>query len=327
MTAIGRLATAFLACIAIAAGLVVSPAHSDAARVAVGAYVPGGAARERSIERFARQVGRDPLVVVSYKDWDRPPFDPAELWTVWERGAVPLVTWEPWSWDHPRRRFPLRRIAAGAFDGYVRAAARQAAAWRWPIMLRFAHEMNARWYPWGRGVRGNTAAHYRSAWRHLVAVFRQEGARNVRWVWTPYVNRGRMPFTQLYPGDRWVDWVGLDGFNWGGPTFFSFAELFGASYRTLVDITPRPVMIAETGSVEQGGSKPEWITRALTRALPRFGHVRAVLWWNEVHPSGADWRIDTSDAALAALRNGLASSNFELSREAFLAIPRRLSGP
>ena len=314
----------------VGAGLVAlgaGPGRADAARIAVGTYVPGGVADPAAIDEFGRQVGRQPLVVVSYKDWTDSPFDPAELTAVWNRGAVSLVTWEPWSFSDPGRRFPLREIANGRYDDYLRGSARAAKAWGLPILLRFAHEMNGSWYPWGRAVDGNTAADYRDAWRHVVEVFRQEGAGNVRWVWTPYVtNGGRLPFGRFYPGDRWVDWAGLDGFNWGATRgkWQSFIDIFSSSYRTLVRITRRPLIVAETGSVELGGDKARWLRRALGHALPKLDHIRAVVWWDDVHPSGADWRVDTSEAALASLRSGLSHSRYRTGRKQLLATPPRL---
>ena len=117
---------------------------------------------------------------------------------MWSRGAVPLVTWEPWTLDG--RGFSLRGIADGRFDGYVRRAARSAAAWGHPILLRFAHEMNGTWYPWGRGKRETLPGIYKAAWRHLVGIFRSAGADNVRWVWAPNVDGGgQYPFRQLLP--------------------------------------------------------------------------------------------------------------------------------
>ena len=154
-----------------------------------------------------------------------------------------MVSWEPWS--TAGRGFPLKAIAAGRYDGYVRRAAKSAAAWGKPILLRFAHEMNGTWYPWGRGMPGNTPGIYKAAWRHLVGIFRTAGADNVQWVWTPNVDGGgQYPFRSYFPGNRWVDWVGLDGFNWARRgEWESFTDLFASSYDTLGRITSRPVMI------------------------------------------------------------------------------------
>jgi hypothetical protein len=143
---------------------------------------------------------------------------------------------------------------------------------------------------------------------------------NVRWVWTPYVDAGNLPFKRFYPGNEWVDWVGLDGFNWGRP-FVSFAKIFEGSYRLMTQMTFKPMMIAETGSVEAGGSKATWVRQALGRAIPRFKHVRALLWWDDVHPSGVDWRVDTSPDALSALQQALAPPRFGSGQSFLLSRP------
>ena len=183
------------------------------------------------------------------------------------------------------------------------ARATQAASWGHPILLRFAHEMNGTWYPWGRGQDGNTPGIYKAAWRHLVRIFRSAGADNVRWVWTPNVDGGgAYPFRQYYPGNKWVSWVGLDGFNWARRgEWQSFTDLFGSSYDTLTRLSTRPVMIAETGSSQSGGDKPAWVSSALAREIPRFSRIRAVVWFSDV-VSGVDFRINSSRASLAAFR-------------------------
>ena len=54
---------------------------------------------------------------------------------------------------------------------------------RWPVVLRFAHEMNGHWYPWG--AHRTDPADFVAAWRHIHDVFRTVGATNVIWTWTP----------------------------------------------------------------------------------------------------------------------------------------------
>jgi membrane-bound metal-dependent hydrolase YbcI (DUF457 family) len=276
-----------------------SKRHHPEQRVAMGIYLPGADQDPGVIDAFAQAVGREPAIVHLYRSWTQLPFEPAPLSAVWERGSMPLVTWEPWS-DFEGMGVPLWEIAGGYKDGYIAEAARQAAAWGGPLLVRFAQEMNGGWYPWGK-VAGNSPALYKAAWRRIVSIFRQEGATNVRWVWTPYVNFGKLPFQRYYPGDKWVDWAGFDGFNWGEP-FESFRRIFDDSYAELVKMTAKPLMIAETGSVEGSpGSKAIWVRRAFSRGLPRYPHVRALDWFSDVHPRGMNWRVDTSPSAFSAL--------------------------
>jgi membrane-bound metal-dependent hydrolase YbcI (DUF457 family) len=304
---------------AICLGAVAIPAHATPARDAVGVYLPDAEWNPSVIDQYAGTVGRQPAIVSLYTDWSEPIFRPAALEAITARGAVPMVTWEPWrNWSEG---VSLASIAAGAEDAYVAASASQAAAWGGPIFLRFGHEMNGGWYPWGVEAR-NSPATYRAAWRHVVEVFRAQGATNVRWVWTPYIEGDRQrPFRRYYPGGKWVDWAGFDGFNWGS-RFLSFAKLFQRSYTTMVRMTKKPLIVAETGSVEYGGSKPEWIRRALDRALPRYKHIRALVWWDGVHKEkGTDIRIDTSPASFAAWSEALQAPRLDEGSEFLLTRP------
>ena len=236
-----------------------------------------------------------------------------------------MITWEPRTADGDG--FPLSEIAAGHFDRYLRRAAGSARLWGKPLLVRFAHEMNGTWYPWGRGVDGNTARDFRKAWKHIVDLFRFNGATNVSWVWSPNEDSGgTFQFAPLYPGDSWVDWVAMDGFAFGGTVGWpSFTSLFGSTYERLARLTDRPMMIAETAAGEEGGDKAAWIASALDRELPRFPRLRAVVWFDEEVPN-ADFRVDSSEAAESALRKALASPEYSGTRSTLLSTPARLSG-
>lgn len=291
------------------------PVHSAAARtVSIGAYIPGGDQNPSLIDDFDAQMGRQTAMVFSYKEWSQEPFERDQLEGIWDHGAVPLVTWEPWG-------VPLQGIARGRYDGYLWNSARAAADWDKPLMVRFGQEMNGDWFPWG----GHPAA-YKAAWRHIVRVFHRAGADKVRWVWTPYVNsrNGQLPFASYYPGEKWVDWAGLDVINWGSAyPWRTFIEIIGDSYRQLRALTAKPIILAETGSGEQGGSKAQWVSTMLCENIPRMKQVRAVAFWSKQDPRG-DLRINSSSAALEALRGALHRPLYGASRWALLRTPARL---
>ena len=290
--------------------------------IALGAFVSGAPWESAKIDEFTELVGKAPAVLMWYQDWahpDRRKFDADRMQAIVLRGAMPMVTWEPW--DHTggvaQERYALRTIVAGEHDEFIRDWARSSAEWGGYMYLRFAHEMNGNWYPWSPGVNDNKPGEYVAAWRHVVDIFREEGANNVRWVWSPNITFDRAtPFADLYPGDQYVDWVGLDGYNEGtGKSYTNwtqFVDLFGPSYDTLSSLTARPIMIAETASTESGGDKAAWIRRGLLQDLPeRFPRVRALIWFHErMHPE-LDWRIDSSAAALQAFREIANSPTFQ----------------
>ena len=285
--------------------------------IALGTYIPEVGEHPARIDRYARLMGRRPAIVGYYKQWDYRPFDAEELEGVWRHGAVPMVTWEPMSYHG--HRYSLKGIARGRYDRYVRAAARAAADWGRPLFVRFAHEMNGDWYPWGLGFDGNTPHRFKVAWRRVVRIFRSAGADNVRWVWTPNANQfGGLPFKRFYPGDRWVDWVGLDGFNWGyGGRSYSLRQLFVSSSRTLARISSHPMMIAETGTYNR--RKARWIAQALGHQLPGLRNIRALVWFNQA-ANGIDLRFNSSRASARAFRAGARAGRYDATREQLLRV-------
>lgn len=274
------------------------------------------------LDRYPTLIGRMPTFIGWYQDWATDTFQPGVMDSIAARGAMPMVTWEPFDRNRgraPDERYALRTIAAGDHDAAIRAYARAAAAWQRPFFLRFAQEMNGDWMPWSSGVVGNTPADFVAAWRHLHDLFAAEGATNVRWVWSPNITFPTLPpMASFYPGDDYVDWLALDGYNRGtglyGPGWVSLADTFNASYATITELAPKPILIAETASSEFGGDKAAWIRQGFLHDLPaRFPRIRAVVWFDFDFStkSETDWRIDSSPASLAAYRDIAASPLYQ----------------
>lgn len=239
-------------------------------------------------------------------------------------GSIPLVTWEPWNpfQGVNQPAYALQQIIDGMYDAYILTWAQASIAWGHPYFLRFAHEMNGNWYPWSEQVNGNTAGQFVLAWQHVYNLFATQGVTNVTWVWCPNVAYpGSTPLQGLYPGDATVDWVGMDGYNWGsnqGHIWQPFSSVFQQTYQELLSITTRPIMIAETASAEQGGNKASWITDAFVTQLPQhFPSVRAVTWFNENKET--DWRIESSPTAQNAFATAIQSSLYASNQYASLA--------
>ena len=287
------------------------PPAASGARLRFGVGTPGGPLAAAELDQAASLAGEAPSVVLSYKDFNQPA-PVAELEAVRGRGATTLLTWEPWAWgggtDQPA--FALDRITAGDHDPYLRQWGAALAAWGHPVMLRFGHEMNGDWYPWSEGVNSNGPGDYAAAWRHVHEVVAAAGASNVTWVWNPNVPYwGSTPLDGLYPGPGYVDAVALDGYNWGTSAAWSSwvapQELFGPGLTELRRLAPGiQVLIAETASAEQGGSKADWNT-ALISFLAAQPDVTAVVWFN--FNKETDWRINSSTGSSAALAAALAA--------------------
>ncbi|MGI9146986.1 MAG: glycoside hydrolase family 26 protein [Chloroflexota bacterium] len=284
-----------------------------------GVYVPGGAQNAALLSAFEVQTGAPAGIVHWYQPWGasqdpwyQPALDVEALRQVTAHGALPLITWEATGAVasagglDPSR---VRTIVGGQFDTYVDEWARGLKAFGKPVYLRPFHEMNNPAYAWAYGQSDNTAADEVAAWRYVHDRFAHIGASNVVWVWSPNTENTQVALSELYPGDGYVDWLGVDGYNggtqlsWGG--WLSPQQVFGRSYASLTALSPaKPIMIAETSSVEQGGSKADWI-QELFRDLPAaFPNVRAIVWFqaDTTARGEADWRAGTSQSALDAFR-------------------------
>lgn len=311
----------FAGTLAVLAALLVCFAATSAATasasIQLGAYVRGAPGSGQTMDEYASLVGQRPGIVMWYRGFDQPLMYSSEIANLSARGSTPMVSLEPV--DQDGTDIPLSQIAAGNYDSYIHKAASVARAWGGRLMIRFAYEMNlspGAGIPWGGGqgaVGGNTAADYIAAWRHVVGIYRADGATNAEFVWAPNVDDGGIPFTQYFPGDEWVDDVGLDGYNWGsafestGHKWLSLGDTFDSSYATLTQLSSKPVIFTETASSEVGGDKAAWIRRGFLNELPqRFPRVSGVIWFNVQKES--DWRVDSSQASLAAFREVAASS-------------------
>lgn len=326
LTLLGAVVLSFGAIVVLAQQ---QPAEAAAAPRALGARIELAPDDPTKIDQFSRMVGAKPPVVMWFSSWalctpysqtlTEGCFSRAEMDAVTSRGAMPMVTWQPWDpalEGQKQPRFALATIVAGKHDAYMRKWARDARLWGKPMYLRFAHEMNGTWYPWSPGLNGNTASQYKAAWKRARAIFRQEGATNVKWVWSPYVACNRCAsFSSVYPGSTQVDWVALDGYNWGtsqpGTRWQSMAQVFGPSYDKVTALAPtKPFMIAETASTEKGGNKAAWIRNGFFRDIPnRLPKTRAIVWFHRNKVT--DWRVNSSAASLAAYKEVVASPSYK----------------
>jgi hypothetical protein len=238
-----------------------------------------------------------------------------------DHGAIPVFSWS--SQAIPREgsqaRFRLRTITKGSYDRYIRTWAKAAKTWGYPFFLRFDWEMNGHWFPWAERANGNHPGDFVAMWRHVHRIFASVGATNVSWVWCPNLGLGS-PFARLYPGNAYVDWTCLDGYNWDTP-WSSFDQLFRATYDKVTAVVPtKPMMVGETASVERGGSKAAWITDMLTRQLPkRFPRIDAFVWFEKVE-AGQRWPIESSRSAQRAFAAGIRSATY--TGNIFRSLPR-----
>jgi Glycosyl hydrolase family 26 len=249
-------------------------------------------------------------------------FPAGEFNNIRSHGAIPFYSWGSQSIPVPSNlsepNFQLSDVIEGRYDTYIKNFATAAKSWGKPFFLRFNWEMNGNWFAWMEGVNGNQPGEYVAAWRHVHDIFTSVGATNATWVWCPNVDpEGRMKkLSGLYPGDAYVDWTGLDGYNWGtNPArpdrWRSFDDLYKSTYKTITEtIAPsKPMIVSEVGSTEYGGSKASWIKDMLAKVPVDYPKIRGLLWF-EKFDDGMDWPIETSSSATSAFASGIQASPY-----------------
>ena len=263
-----------------------------------GAYDGGFPNTFAGLEKLENSVAYKFPIIAFYVAWgDKPTerFPTRMVETVDRMGSVPMITWEPWVVDFDEALRPnlpkraereyasLAAIARGDYDFYIVEWAKEAAAYRKPLFLRFAHEMNDPYrYPWGP-QNGNRPDDFIAAWRHVHLIFQKMSATNVLWVWSPHIS---MPwFEYYYPGDEFVDWIGIGVLNYGTiaswSRWWSFHQILEKAYPALLKLN-KPIMISEFGTLANGGDEYEWYRQAFYHIDHTYRRgIRAVVFFNQ----------------------------------------------
>jgi hypothetical protein len=252
----------------------------------VGLYLRGVPQSYTGISAFATATGVKPGVVVYYSSWLEP-FQTSFATRAARDGAVPIVQINP-------ANTSIAGIASGQFDSYLLTYAKAVRAYRHPVIISFGHEMNGYWYSWG--YTHTSPAEFVRAWRHIVNLFRAEGARNVTWLWTVNVIHpdASVPAPgPWWPGSSYVTWVGIDGYYPNSSSLF--ASVFGPTVATVRTLTRKPILIAETAATPAAG-QPAKIAD-LFKGIRTYG-LLGLVWF-----SVEEWRLG-SPAAMAAFRRG-----------------------
>lgn len=275
-----------------------------------GAFIADLPGRE-DIRNFKQAYGKNPYYVMVFIDWENYP-DMGVVRAILDENSVPVITWEPW-YACSEKGVDPGRLLQGEYDGYIKDFAGLIASFGSEIYIRFAHEMNGDWYPWSGSKIG--ALNYIHMYRYVKDICDRAGMDNARWIFS--VNWEDIPatadnsFQNYYPGDEYVDYIGLDGYNWGDTKpwsgWMSFRDLFDAPYRMSRALFDKPVLITEFSSASSGGDKALWIREAMIDMRDRYDIEGFVLFNVDKE---TDWKFRPGEPAGLELRRQLRDSFF-----------------
>lgn len=257
-----------------------------------------------------------------YSAWGSKPeeqFPYSQANAILELGSIPVITWEPWLSDfdpevYTALRVPdkrdkggLRDIAKGLYDPYIIEWAKQVKKLDKTVLIRLGHEMNDPYrYPWG--PQNNSPLDFVAAWRHVHQLFTRVGAYKVLWIWSPHPSYGY--FEYYYPGNEYVDYLGVNILNYGNVAqwsqWWTFEQMFGTHYKDFEKFG-KPIMLTEFGSLAVGGDRSNWFEDALSAIPKKYPALKSILFFhfsqdNTTTQQVVDWTIINDPKVLATIR-------------------------
>ncbi len=285
----------------------------------------------------------NPAVWVYFSDnWFRGiNFPKQEVETIISLGKIPFIRMMPRSdfiENAPDPVYTLQKIIDGLFDKEFIQYAKDAKETKSPLMIEFGCEMNGDWFSWSGKFNGGGKKNgygnpeladgperYRDACRHIIDIFRTEGAENVTWVY--HVNSGSAPaeewntMSAYYPGDDYIYWIGVSvyGAQVPGDEWSSFKDIMDGCYSELSGISKtKPLAILEFGVIEdpEKGNKANWIQEALQTLIDgKYPRIKAISYWHSVWQNDnkkiSNLRIDSSIGSLKVYRKLINNTTFK----------------
>lgn len=262
------------------------------------------------IEKFQANFGKKPYLVMIFVDWENF-VDDEIIRDVYAKECVLAVTWEPW-YALDKKGINYNAIFSGKMDSYIADFAKRLKQINKPVFLRFAHEMNGDWYPWSASKIGSE--NYIAMYQYISNIFDKVGTENVKWIFS--INWEDIPkensYMNCYPGDKYVDLIGIDGYNWGNTKpwskWASFKEIFEKRYGEIVAHFKKPTIISEFSSTSKGGNKTLWIKEAMAE-IKKMKQVRAFVLFNVNKET--DWSFSFNEDFRKELKSQLKDGYFK----------------
>jgi hypothetical protein len=172
-------------------------------------------------------------------------------WLAWNPAIPSLMKGGFFDWQVGTAGWTLAEYANGQHDDVINAFISMVNTVTYPVYIRLFWEMNGNQ---GGGWASNPSD-FIAAWRYIWTKFKNAGVTNVIWDWNPGTDNpagnppGWSTAAAFYPGDQYVDWIGIDIYKDIDPvgTVPDYAPQFDTIYNIAVAHS-KPVVVNEWGS-------------------------------------------------------------------------------
>ena len=262
--------------------------------------------------------------------------------TIHKHGSVPFVRLMPRSDEeqgYAEVKFSFQHIIDGDFDTQLRKWAQDAKTDAIPLLMDFAVEANGDWFSWSGIFNGGAKTdgygdpnypdgpeRFRDAYRHIITLFREEGATDITWFF--HYNYASFPYEAwnkphyYYPGDAYIDWVGFSLYGaqtlseeWEGLDFSTQLQDYSDDAEAINH--HKPLALLEFGVTDHhsGGSKSAWLEDAFATILSNpYMQFDAISPWHENWQNEDETyttlRLDSSTEVQETFKNLVANPRF-----------------
>lgn len=254
-------------------------------------------------QELADRMGKYPQLVGIFVHWGNENQLPQDLaaWTKAHQGTL-VIYWEAMDYNISGPNdpdFSYSEIISGKYDSYISSFAKSLKYYGQPVILVPFEEANGDWYPWSISQNSNSPAKHIQAYRYLRKFFAD--IPNVKFAWS--VNNDPLDsIDSYYPGDEYVDVVGVDGFNFGSP-WQTYSQIFSPALNKLASYR-KPIYIFSMACAS-GSQKSAWIAIAISQ-IKSDSRIIGFIWFNENKEK--DWRIWSDSASLKSFQQALSTA-------------------
>lgn len=241
--------------------------------------------------------------LVRYQTFSSGGFPMQEMLNAHQHGRYVELTFQTMNLDERDNSSVIYDILNGKYDDFFNLYAKEIREFNHPILFRLNNEMNGDWCIYSSYYASKDTELFKAVWRYVYKIFKDNGVDNVIWVWNPH--DGSFPdfkwnhYLNYYPGDEYVDVIGLTGYNTGtyypGEKWREFNDIYIPLYNEYMELFKKPFMVTEFGSNSVGGDKIKWINEMFD-TMDKLENIKVAIWWN-----GIDWDTQMNPARIYRL--------------------------
>ena len=149
-----------------------------------------------------------------------------------------------------------------------------------PIVFRPWHEHTGSWFWWGKDL--CSPEEYQQLWKMTVDFMQEKGVNNLLYAYSPDIQGPGQIYMERYPGDEYVDILGLDGYHRDNETGI---ESFQNSLNTILSFMTdegkkrnKPIALTETGL--EAIPIANWWTGVLLPIVGKYPISYVMVWRN-----------------------------------------------